>query len=150
MDPSRIMVKNRVERDAPSTCRMEKRKMKRERVLCMKSNPNVAVVSLVAAVAWLLCGGAQVVAAESDSKALQCVYISGEVKIPGKYAYTDDLPLSKAIEMAKGVTSKASDKVILRREGTEEKAFKLKAIQQGNAKDTKLKPGDKVFVPRKE
>lgn len=115
----------------------------------MKSNLNVAAASLFTAVACLLCSAdTQMVAAENDSKPLQCVYITGEVKIPGKYPYTNDLALGKAIEMAKGVTSKASDKVILRREGSEAQTFKLKAIQQGDAKDTKLKPGDIVYVPR--
>jgi protein involved in polysaccharide export with SLBB domain len=129
---------------------MEKPKIKRERVSCIKSNLKVTA-SLFTAVACLLCGGStQLIAAENDSKAPQCVYISGEVKIPGRYAYTNDLALDKAIEMAKGVTSKASDKVVLRREGDKEQTFKLKAIQQGDAKGTKLKPGDKVFVPRKE
>jgi hypothetical protein len=106
---------------------------------------------LFTAVVCLLCSGrTQLVAAENESIALQCVYISGEVKTPGRYPYTNDLALDKAIEMAKGVTSKASGELVLRREGGKEQTFKLKAIQQGDAKDTKLKPGDKVFVPRKE
>jgi protein involved in polysaccharide export with SLBB domain len=116
----------------------------------MKTKTSVTSIgSVIASVCLLWAGNNQLIAAENDTKPPQCIYVTGEVKIPNKYPYMDELTLSKAIEMAKGVTSKASDKVTLTREGGEKKTFDLKDVQKGNATDTKLKPGDNLFVPRK-
>ena len=52
--------------------------------------------------------------------------------------------------MAKGVTSKTSDTVTLTRQKGDKQTFKSKAVQKGDATEVKLKPGDEVFVPRKE
>ena len=110
----------------------------------------LASLGLFAATVCLLSdGNSQLLAAENDSK-LQFIYISGEVNVPQRYVYTEDLTLAKAIERAKGVTSKASENVTLTREGSDAQTFKLKEIQKGDAKDIKLKPGDKVFVPGKK
>src|SRR5690349_23362642 len=100
----------------------------------MKTNTRVTYICLVMAIVCLLCGGPnRVVAAESNTKPSQYIYVSGEVKIPAKYPYSDELTLSKAIEMAKGVTSKAADKVTVTREGSDKKTFDLKAVQKGDA-----------------
>jgi protein involved in polysaccharide export with SLBB domain len=117
----------------------------------MKMQMSVASFGLFAGtLVGLLCGGSnQLLAAENDTKPPQFIYIGGEVKVPQRYVYSDHLTLGKAIKMAKGVTSKASDKVTLTRQGSDEQTFKLKAVQKGDATEIKLKPGDKVFVPRK-
>lgn len=116
----------------------------------MKTKISVVSVRLFVATLGLLCGGShQLLAAENDTKPPQFIYISGEVKVPQRYVYSDGLTLGKAIKMAKGVTAKASDKVILTRQGSEERTFELKAVQKGDATDIKLKPGDKVFVPKR-
>jgi protein involved in polysaccharide export with SLBB domain len=87
--------------------------------------------------------------AAADTKSLQCIYVSGEVKIPGKYPFSDELTLNKAIGMAKGFTAKASGKVILTREGSDKKTLDPKDVQKGDATEIKLNPGDKLFLPRK-
>ena len=117
----------------------------------MKTKMSVVPLGLIAATLGFLYGGSnQLLAAEKETKPPQFIYIGGEVKIPQTYPYSDDLTLGKAIKMAKGVTSKASDKVTLTRQGSAKQTFKLKAVQKGDATEVKLKPGDEVFVPRKE
>ena len=117
----------------------------------MKTKMSVVPLGLFAATLGFLYGGSNqlLAAAENETKPPQFIYIGGEVKVPQRYVYSEDLTLGKAIKMAKGVTSKASDRVTLTRQGSDERTFKLKAVQKGDATDVKLKPGDKVFVPRK-
>ncbi len=114
----------------------------------MKSIAKVVVIAASACLPWL--GAGFLTAAEKDSKPAQFVYIAGAVTIPQRYIYTDGLTLGKAIEMAKGVTSGASGKVTLTREGADIRTFAVKNIQKGRDKDIKLQPGDKVFVARKK
>lgn len=134
-----------VERLAALVCRNEKINLP-----FMKTKIGVLSAGLFVATMVLLCiGSNKLLAAESNSKSLQFIYVGGEVKVPQRYVYSDDLTLGKAIKLAKGVTSKASDKVILTRQGSDEQTFRLKAVQKGDAANVKLKPGDKVFVPRK-
>ena len=117
----------------------------------MKTKKSIVSIGLSAVTLGLLyAGGNELRAAESDTKPSQFIYVGGEVKVPQRYVYSEELTLSKAIKIAKGVTSKASDKVTLTRQGSDEQTFKLTAVQKGDAADVKLKPGDKVFVPRKE
>lgn len=117
----------------------------------MKTKMSVVPLGLITAILGFLYGGSnQPLAAENETKPPQFIYIGGEVKVPQRYVYSDDLTLGKAIKMAKGVTSKASDKVTLTRQDSDEQTFKLKSVQKGDATQVKLKPGDKVFVPRKE
>ena len=117
----------------------------------MKTKMSIVSLGPVAAtLVFLYSGSNQLLAAENETKPLQFIYIGGEVKVPQTCVYSDDLTLGKAIKMAKGVTSKASDKVTLTRQGSDKQTFKLKAVQKGDATDVKLKPGDEVFVPRKE
>ena len=110
-----------------------------------------AFVGLFAAIAALVSvGGHQLFAAENDTKAPQYIYIAGEVNVPNKYVYSDDLTLGKALKLAKGVTSKASDQITLTRQGSDKQTFTLKEIEKGDAANIKLKPDHKIFVPRKE
>ena len=117
----------------------------------MRTKFKVANVGLLVASACLLCVAANSLpAGENDSKPAQFVYVSGEVKVPQRYIYTDGLTLGSAIKMAKGVTSKASQNVTLTRPGTDVQTFSLKKIQTAADKDIQLQPGDKIFVPRKQ
>ncbi len=116
----------------------------------MRTKFKVASVGRLVASACLLCVGANSLpAGENDSKPMQFVYVSGEVKVPNRYIYTDGLTLGSAIKMAKGVTPKASQNVTLTRQGTDVQRFSLKRIQTAEDKDIKLQPGDRIFVPRK-
>jgi protein involved in polysaccharide export with SLBB domain len=117
----------------------------------MKTRFVVSIIRLCAAGALLLAVGTDpAAAAGNDSKPPQFIYVGGEVKVPQRYIYTGDLTLGDAIKMAKGVTAKASEKVTLTRQGADAQTFSLKAVQSGDAKDIKLKPGDKIFVARKD
>ena len=116
----------------------------------MRTKFKVANVGRFVASACLLCVGANSLpAGENNPKPAQFVYVSGEVKVPQRYIYTDGLTLGSAIKMAKGVTPKASQNVTLSRQGTDVQTFSLKRIQTAEGTDVKLQPGDKIFVPRK-
>jgi protein involved in polysaccharide export with SLBB domain len=88
--------------------------------------------------------------ANDESEPIQLVYVTGQVKIPNRYVYTNGMTLSAAIKMAKGVTEQASPtKVTLTREGKKPLMLDRQKIKDGTAKDIKLQPGDKLFVPQK-
>ena len=100
--------------------------------------------------AWVAHAIAANLPANEDSKAIQCIYVDGQVNIPGRFPYTNGLTLNMAIKMASGVTVQAAPtKVTLTREGEKPAIVDLKAIQQGETKDIELHPGDKVHVPKK-
>jgi protein involved in polysaccharide export with SLBB domain len=76
--------------------------------------------------------------------------MEGEFKVPQRYVYTNGLTLTAAVKRAKGMTALASPtKVSLTRIGEKALLVDWKAIEEGKAKDVELRPGDKVFVPRK-
>ena len=80
----------------------------------------------------------------------QFVFVQGQVNVPQRYVYTNGLTLRAAIKMAKGVTPQASPtKVSIIRTSGQELTLDRKAIEQDKAKDIQLKPGDRVFVPKK-
>ena|SRR5579859_4905423 len=77
-------------------------------------------------------------------------FVQGEVNVPQRYVYTNGLTLAAALKRAKGLTAQASStKVSITRMGEKALVVDCKAIEQGKAKDIELRPGDKVFVPRK-
>jgi len=88
--------------------------------------------------------------ANDESEPIQLVYVAGQVKIPQRYVFTNGMTLSVAIKMAKGVTEQASPtKVTLTREGKKPLMLDRQKVENGTAKDIKLQPGDKIFVPKK-
>ena len=92
------------------------------------------------------------VAPESDHHSVrpEFYFVSGEVNFPQRYVYTNGLTLTAAIKRAKGLTAQASStKVAITRIGEKALVVDWKAIEQGKAKEIELRPGDKVFVPRK-
>ena len=86
----------------------------------------------------------------AESKTPQFVYVSGEVKIPQRYIYTNGMTLVAAIEMAGGVTDFGAQKQVkLTRGSRRPVVLDLRDIQDGKRKDIKLEAEDKVFVPRR-
>lgn len=88
--------------------------------------------------------------AKEESKPAQFVNISGEVRFPQRYFYTDGMTLGTAIKLAKGVTAHASGNVTITREGGQQLTLDREAVEEGKAKDFELQPGDKIFVPKKQ
>jgi len=87
--------------------------------------------------------------ANDESKPEQMLYLGGEVKIPGRYPYTNGMTLGSAIKMAKGLTDKASQTKVEITRGTKKLVLDRKRIEATKNKDIKLEPGDRIFVPRK-
>jgi polysaccharide export outer membrane protein len=73
------------------------------------------------------------------------VVVVGAVRKPGRYAFEDELTLSRLIESAGGVLRSGSERVVVRRAGGEIEAD-LEAIREGRADDVALAPGDEVAV----
>lgn len=81
------------------------------------------------------------------------IYVSGEVRRPGKYFYSDGLTLQQAITLAEGLTEWASKKEIRiqRRvdENTVDEVVNLKRVQDRKISDPELKPGDLIIIRRR-
>ncbi|WP_447987249.1 SLBB domain-containing protein [Nitrospira sp. Nam74] len=74
---------------------------------------------------------------------IQKVYVNGEVKTPGGYAYEKGLTIHKAVTMAGGFTDKAAEGRIkvLRRVNGQEQSFKVKL-------EDSVLPEDIIVVPQ--
>lgn len=74
---------------------------------------------------------------------IQKVYVNGEVKTPGGYAYEKGLTIHKAVTMAGGFTDKAAERRIkvLRRINGEEQSFRVKL-------EDAILPEDIIVVPQ--
>lgn len=79
------------------------------------------------------------------------VVVSGEVRTPGRFAYTDSLTVVEALALAQGRTENAAmDRVIVTRiiDGqTTEISVPMRAILAGRAPNFRLWPNDIVTVP---
>jgi len=73
------------------------------------------------------------------------VTVSGAVKRPGRRAFEDALTVSRVVEAAGGVLRDGSERVLLRRTGSETE-IDLRAVRGGKAEDVPLAPGDEVVV----
>ena len=81
------------------------------------------------------------------------IFVSGEVRRPGKYFHTEGLTLQRAITLAEGLTEWASKKKIRiqRRinEQTVDEIVNLKRVEDRQIPDPELKPGDLIIVRRR-
>ena len=73
------------------------------------------------------------------------VGVSGAVARPGQYAYDKQLTLGALVERAGGLQRSGSDRVVLRRGGSE-REVDLGDVRKGRAPDVALLPGDEVVV----
>ena len=88
-----------------------------------------------------------VILKESNSKK---IFILGKVKKPGSYTYEDRMSIVQAVAVAGGLSSIASqDLILIRTETGKEKRYIIpfKEISQGRSKNILLKPSDILFVP---
>ena len=85
-----------------------------------------------------------------DRASSQQVYVGGEVKSPGGFAYRGEMTLQRAIVLAGGLTDNAKeDDVLVQREVDGVRyigVYNISAIERGNYADPGLYPGDNVIV----
>ncbi|MGD0061231.1 MAG: polysaccharide biosynthesis/export family protein [Verrucomicrobiia bacterium] len=76
-------------------------------------------------------------------------YVGGEVKNPGRFLWSEDTSLMKAINTASGFTDYANrGKVQLARGKERPQIFNCEELLRNPAKDVPIRPGDTVTVPR--
>jgi polysaccharide export outer membrane protein len=76
-------------------------------------------------------------------------YVGGEVKSPGRFLWSEDTTLMKAINTAAGFTDYANrSKVQLARGKEHPQIFNCEELLRNPAKDVPIRPGDTVTVPR--
>lgn len=79
------------------------------------------------------------------------VVVGGEVRSPGRFAYTSSLTVMEAVALAQGLTDNASeDRIVVTRDidgVSTEITVPLKLIVSGRAPNFRLWPGDIVTVP---
>ena len=79
------------------------------------------------------------------------IYVGGEVKKPGIFAYQPGLTALNACIMAGGFTKFAAPNRtrVIRNQGDQQVIFKidLNDVKKGKLEDVKLQPGDRIHVP---
>jgi polysaccharide export outer membrane protein len=76
------------------------------------------------------------------------IYVGGEVRNPGRFPWSEDMTLMKAINTASGFTDYANrQKAQLTREGKLE-VYNCEELQRNPAKDPVIRPGDSITIPR--
>jgi polysaccharide export outer membrane protein len=80
------------------------------------------------------------------------IHVLGQVNKPGRFDFMPGLTLIQAIAMAGGFTNSAStnDTRLIRNIGSRKQIYRISLGNLGreNIKDTQLKPGDIIFVPK--
>jgi len=76
-------------------------------------------------------------------------YVGGEVKTPGRFLWSEDTTLMKAINTASGFTDYANRRKVELARGKEPlQIFDCEDLMRHPAKDVPIRPGDTVTVPR--
>jgi polysaccharide export outer membrane protein len=76
-------------------------------------------------------------------------YVGGEVKNPGRFLWSEDTTLMKAINTASGFTDYANRRKVQLARGKELlQIFDCEELMRHPAKDVPVRPGDTVTVPR--
>jgi protein involved in polysaccharide export with SLBB domain len=76
-------------------------------------------------------------------------YVGGEVRSPGRFPWSEDTTVMKAINTAGGFTDYANrGKVQLARGKEPLQVFDCQELQRNPAKDAPVRPGDTITVPR--
>ena len=75
-------------------------------------------------------------------------YVGGEVRAPGRYNWTEDVTLLKAINTASGFTDYANRRKVEVARGKERKTFDCDDLRQRPEKDIAILPGDSIYVAR--
>jgi protein involved in polysaccharide export with SLBB domain len=80
--------------------------------------------------------------------AIRFFYVGGEVRAPGRYNWSEDVTLLKAINTAGGFTDYANRRRVEVSRGKEKKTFNAEELRQHPEKDFAIRPGDSIYIPR--
>jgi len=80
--------------------------------------------------------------------ALRFFYIGGEVRNPGRFPWSEDTSLLKAINTAGGFTDYANRRKVQLARGKQQQEFDCEELQRNPSKDVQIRPGDTITVPR--
>lgn len=75
-------------------------------------------------------------------------YIAGEVRSPGRFLWSDDMTLLKAISTAGGFTDYANRGKVELVRGKERQVYNCGDLQRNPGKDPLIRPGDTITVQR--
>jgi len=75
-------------------------------------------------------------------------YLGGEVRNPGRFPWTEDTTLLKAISTASGFTDYANRQKVQLIRGGKLEVYNCEDLQRNPAKDPPVRPGDTITVPR--
>jgi polysaccharide export outer membrane protein len=75
-------------------------------------------------------------------------YVGGEVRAPGRFNWTDDITLLKAISSAGGFTDYAKRTKVEVTRGKQKLVYDCEDLRQNPHKDFRIQPGDSIYVPR--
>ena len=76
------------------------------------------------------------------------VYVLGQVRTPGRYAFTEDMTIVEAVTLAGGFANLAERNYTIVTRGTRRIPIPVEKIMQGLAANFPLQPGDIVYVPQ--
>lgn len=75
-------------------------------------------------------------------------YITGEVRAPGRFLWSDDITLLKAISTAGGFTDYANRGKVELARGKDRQVYNCEDLQRNPGKDPLIRPGDTITVLR--
>jgi polysaccharide export outer membrane protein len=75
-------------------------------------------------------------------------YVGGEVRSPGRYPWSSDISLLKAINTAGGFTDFANRGKVELTRAKAKKNYDVEKIRQRPEQDLPIQPGDSIYVPR--
>ena len=75
-------------------------------------------------------------------------YVGGEIRSPGRYPWTQDVTLLKAINTAGGFSDFANRARVELTRGKDKQVFDGNDLRAHPEKDVPVQPGDSIYVPR--
>ncbi len=75
-------------------------------------------------------------------------YVGGEVRAPGRYNWSDDVTLLKAINTAGGFSDYANRTKVELARGKDKRVYDCEQLRQHPDQDVSVQPGDSIYVAR--
>lgn len=75
-------------------------------------------------------------------------YVGGEVRNPGRYQWTEDVSVLKAINTAQSFTDYANRRKVEISRGKQKLTVDCEEARSSPSKDITIRPGDSIWVPR--